>query len=146
MNKIWKIIFLFGIIGNTFFSCEKDKDEIKQTEGYIIGFDPCEGGVLANGRGFVIACNNFVDTFVNYNLPDTLFEFPQYFFVDYNFSFPFPDSEYLNYKIKFQYRFASEKDKYYPLCHGDIKTWGFVHFVKDRQIIIDNIQILTYKD
>lgn len=145
MEKLQQIIILFAIIGITSFSCEKEKHEIKQTEGYIIGFDQCEGGVLTNDRGFVIACNNFADTLVTYNLPNTLFDFPQYLFADYIYSFLFPNPEYLNYKIKFQYRFSSEKEKYYPLCLGTINTWGFTHSVKDRQIIIKNIQKLTNK-
>lgn len=143
MKTIRNIFWFCSLIILIAFSCEKENAEYINTEGYIIGFDPCEGGTITKDRGFVITCNNFNDTLVTYNFPDTIFEFPQYLFENYAFNFLFPNTEYLNYKIKLQYRFSSEKEKYYPLCRGDINTWGFSHFIKDRQIIINRVQVLT---
>jgi hypothetical protein len=125
--------------------CEKDDLGIKHSEGYIIGFDPCEGSIKTSDRGVIIACNNLKDTFVTYNLPDTIFEFPQHLFSGYIYSCMFPGSEYLNYKIKFQYRFASENEKHYSLCTADIYTWEFSHYVRDRQIVVSEVTKINPK-
>jgi hypothetical protein len=138
MQKLRQIIFLLGIIVITFFCCKKEKDDTIQTEGYIIGFDPCEGDVKTSNRGFVIACNNLKDTFVTYNLPDTIFDFPQYLFCNYIYSCMFPNSEYLNYKIKFQYRLASKNEKQYHACLAIIYIWEFSQFV-EKQIVLNDV-------
>lgn len=135
------LLFLMTVLTFAILGCkkEREKDEIKQSEGYIIGFDPCEGDVKTSNRGFIIACNNLKDTFITYNLPDTIFTFPQYLFSNYINSCMFPNSEYLNYKIKFQYRFASKNEKQYPLCLAIIYTWEIDHYVRDRQIILNEV-------
>lgn len=144
MKKLNHFIFITAIFFIVSYSCDKEANEYQTSEGYIIGFDPCEGDVKTSNRGFIIACNNLRDTFVTYNLPDTVFVFPQYLFSNYIYSCMFPDSEYLNYKIKFQYRFANENEKYYPLCIAIIYTWEFSQF-NDRQVILNEVTKIDSK-
>ncbi len=106
MKTLLKLFFISSLVTISAYSCEKEDSEFVCAEGYIIGFDPCEGGIITKDRGFVITCNNFKDTLVTYNLPDTIFEFPQYLFENYVFNFLFPNTEYLKYKIKFLYKFS----------------------------------------
>lgn len=144
MKRIVKIVVIASI-GILFLECEKNDIKFYSTEGFIIGFDPCEGGTLTSKRGLIIACNNFEDTLVAYNLPDSIFVFPQKLFANYINSCLFPDSEYLNYKIKFQYRFANKNEKQYPLCLANIYTWEFDHYVRDRQIILNEVTNINPK-
>ncbi len=113
-------------------------NEINLREGYIIGFNQCTALKESfDGKGFVLVTNDFRDTLLAYNLPDTLYNFPPSHFATYGYSFLFPEAVRLNYKVYFSYRILKENEKYYPLtmCHFydyDI-SWCF------RQIKILNI-------
>lgn len=124
MNHIlnWLVISLLFV----FISCKKESDPCKESnlkEGYIIGFDQCTAGKQSfEGKGFVLVTNNFRDTLLTYNLPDSLYSFPPSHFAYFQFSYLFPDSVRFKYKVYFAYRSVEESEKFYPLCRGDILT------------------------
>ncbi|WP_276358959.1 hypothetical protein [Daejeonella sp. H1SJ63] len=133
-------LFVFAIIVLTAYSCKKAKnpcDDSNLKEAYIIGFDQCTAGKQSfDGKGFVIVTNNFKDTLVTYNLPDSLYKFPPSHFANRQFTFLFPDSVRSKYKIRFAYKTSDTKEYVYSLCTHDILTADFSWFVKDRQIKI----------
>jgi len=133
------LIFTFGVI---VLSCESPKEiPDNYVEGRIIGFDPCNGGsdAAVEGRGFVIALNNSSDTLVTYNLPVNLFTFPKELFSGYLGSFLFPDTARNSYKIRFQYRYSSDSEKVHPICSGMIYLADYNKYVRDRQIVVENV-------
>ncbi|MEJ7780724.1 MAG: hypothetical protein WKF68_14165 [Daejeonella sp.] len=88
------------------------------------------------GKGFVIVTNNFKDTLLTYNLPDTLYKFPPSHFAYYQYSFLFPDSVRSKYRVYLSFRNAKEDEKIYSICRGDILIADIRRFVKNRQIKI----------
>ena len=133
------LIFTFGVL---VFSRESSKEiSDNYVEGKIIGFDPCNGDSDAaiDGRGFVIVLNNSSDTLVTYNLPVELFTFPKELFSGYLGSFLFPDTARNSYKIRFQYRYSSDREKVYPVCSGMIYMSDYNKYVRDRQIVVENV-------
>ncbi|WP_276358961.1 hypothetical protein [Daejeonella sp. H1SJ63] len=140
MKKSTIYLFVFAIIVLTAYGCKKAKnpcDDSNLKEAYIIGFDQCTAGKQSfDGKGFVIVTNDFKDTLVTYNLPDSLYQFPPSHFANRKFSFLFPDSVKLKYKIHFAYRILKSDEKQYFICTADVLTADFIWFVKDRQIKI----------
>jgi len=150
MKKIQQIIFLFGIIGITSFSCEKEKDEIKQTEGYIVGFDPCT--INHHYRiGYVIISTDLKDTLVTYNLSDnkyrmpssvinnlsdTLYKIPESYFQNFINSAYFPNIARYEFKIKVSYYKAKENEKIINICTTDINQVDFAYQFDHNQVII----------
>jgi hypothetical protein len=142
MKKDMFKMSLIVILGMTVLSCESQKEiSSNYVEGRIIGFDPCSGGsdATVEGRGFVIALNNSSDTLVTYNLPVNLFVFPKELFSGYLGSFLFPDSAKNSYKIRFSYRYSTESEKVHPICLGTIYLADYNKYVRDRQIVVENV-------
>ena len=136
MKKLTIYLFVFAIIVLTAYGCKKAKnpcDESNLKEAYIIGFDQCTAGKQSfDGKGFVIVTNNFKDTLVTYNLPDSLYKFPPSHFAYYQFSFLFPDSVRSKYKVYLSYRNMKENEKTYSLCRGDINIAEIIKAVKSE--------------
>jgi len=142
-------------------SCDKEKNpplesELVLQEGYIIGFDPC---VFRGSH--VIVTNNYKDTlvaylhydkdFINrldtiykfpgryvvYNIGDTIFTFPEYYYYNYRDDFLFPDSVLDRYKIFLNYTLLKEEEKIPILCTADFYPAFFRKHVRNRQIKIN---------
>ena len=79
MKNFKFILFLLSIIIFTIISCKKD--DITQTDGYVVGFEPCS--YITHHIGYVIISNNLKDTLITYNFPDTLFTIPSEYYSDY---------------------------------------------------------------
>jgi len=157
MNKI--ILILISII---LCSCEKDKKnelppELELQEGYIIGFDQC-----AYLGSHVIVTNDYKDTlvaylgystdsfFINrldtiYKFPgcyrivnsDTIYQYPDYYYYNYQFDFRFPDSVITKYKIYLNFTYLTEEEKIGIACTMDIYNAEFLKYVRNRQIKIN---------
>lgn len=132
MKTIIKIIFLCGIIGITAFSCEKE--DIPEwsdfVEGYVVGSFKCRmenNASVLTPLGFCILLEenkdensqNIMD-FYTLNLPYELINYPE---VEQTLIYGpqcgpvvFPDSIQSNLKIKFRYRYFSDKDKLKFVC------------------------------
>ncbi len=120
----------------TSYGCKKANnlcDDSNLKEGYIIGFDQCTAGKQSfDGKGFVIVTNNFKDTLVTYNLPNSLYQFPPSHFANRKLSFLFPDSVRSKYKIRFAYRITDTSKFIYSLCTHDILEADYGRFVKGQ--------------
>jgi hypothetical protein len=107
-----------------FVSCDKKDTEMKQTDGYIVGFDPCS---LVNhyATGFVITSTDKKLMLMTYNLPDSIYRFPLENFQGFENSGYFPIDVRFSYKIRVTYTIATESEKIYLLCLGYINTSEF---------------------
>jgi len=120
-------------------NCEKDYIQTNQTEGYIVGYDPCT--INHHYRiGYIIISEDLNDTLITYNLSDdtyqmpasvlinpadTLYRIPYLFFQNFRSSAYFPDSLRFNYKVKISYLIATEDEKVYNICTSEINQADF---------------------
>lgn len=132
-------ITLFLLIAGVGCKEEKDDNEFKSTEGYIVGFDPCT--VNHHYRiGYVIVTTDLKDTLLTYNLSDatfkmpasvicnisdTLYKIPEVYFRNFRNSAYFPTSVSSQLRIKFTYRNAFEKEQVFNMCTTDINQADF---------------------
>ncbi len=125
-NSISKIILIL-LLSN----CSKETAKCYTCEnfsdGYVIGFDPCTGVLDPNGGdvGFLLRISAVKDTLIVYKFPKGIYQFPSQYFLNYQYNCFFPDSTSQNYAIKIKYRLASNNEKIFPLCRGDIVTGSF---------------------
>jgi hypothetical protein len=115
-----------------FASCDKKDTETKQTDGYIVGFDPCS---LKNNyaTGFAIISMNLKDTLMTYNLPDSIYRFPLENFQNYENTGYFPTDLRFKYKIRVTYAIATESEKISLFCLAYINQ---SEFINATQVII----------
>jgi len=141
-----KTVF-FCFIGISIIGCEKDNIELKQLEGYIVGFDPCT--INHHYRiGYVIVSTDLKDTLRTFNLSDTsyqmpasvmldvsdtLYQIPESYFQNYWCSAYFPESAQSEFKVKVTYTVATDEELTINLCTHDINQSDFNNAV---QVII----------
>jgi hypothetical protein len=146
MKKILDIILLL-ILSIVFFNCKKDKIQLVNLDGYIIGFDPC--AINNHYRiGYVIVSTDLKDTLLTYNISDeaykmpasvflnpldTLYKFPEINFANYAESPFFPIESRYDYNITITYKVAEEDELVYYLCSGNLLFLNF------NQIIVMSI-------
>lgn len=145
MKKVKLAGFLCGILLFTAFSCDKEDNLMKYTEGYIVGYDPCS--VLppiyeSRKIGYVIISEDLRDTLLTYNLShastldpsivafnsDTLYVIPALHF-NRECSF-FTDSLRYKYGVKISYSIANENEMVFLACPTNI-----ISIVYDQIII-----------
>jgi len=64
------LLFALGISG-----CKKEKEDLYDFDGYIVGFDPCS--VIHHYRiGYVIISSDLKDTLLTYSLSDSKYKMP----------------------------------------------------------------------
>jgi len=130
--------------------CEKDRDQIMQIDGFIIGFNPCT--INHQYRiGYVIISGDLKDTIVTYNLSDidfkmpatvflkasdTLYIIPELCFANFRESAYFPIECQNKFKIMAEYRFAREEEKVVHLCTHEINEADFWYQFLNNQVII----------
>lgn len=140
----YKLFYLIALIIALFGSaCKKRILCISNTNGRIIGFDPCRNyysGRAIYGSGFVIEINNGItnDTVVTYQIPETLFAFQP---SDFNGSTPFlfrPEIQDM-FKIKLNFKYAADNEKTFVLCAGNIDIADYTRAVKGKEIFINCI-------
>ncbi len=150
MIKTFIKMLLLILIGLVVSLCEKDNDQPIQIDGYIVGFDPCT--INQHYRiGYVIISGDLKDTIVTYNLSDfnfkmpasvllnpsdTLYIIPESYFQNFRSSAYFPIEGRNKFRIKAEYRFASEEEKVYNLCTHDINEADFSYQFLHNQVII----------
>ena len=98
-------------------------------EGYIVGYDPCTTRPPYNiGEGLVLMTEQ--DTFLTYNFPEGIFNFPDEIFLNGYF---FPPSYSDQYKVRFTFLKVPEDERIIPFCSFMI----FFDFeITQNQIII----------
>lgn len=154
MNKITIILSGLFIISPIIMECENNDDIFLETEGYIVGFDPC---TINNEYriGYVIVSENLNDTLVTYNLSDesftmpasiicgkdTLYTIPQSHFQNYPFSAYFPASTRYDYKIKVTYQKSSQDELVFYLCSHNINLSDFFYQIENNQVVIKSASI-----
>jgi hypothetical protein len=147
--KINKLITICVIFLLQLISCckEEENNELKQAEGYIVGFDNCT--IRHQYKiGYVIVTSDLKDTLITHNLSDsiytmpanvflyktdTLYQIPWEYFQDFVNSAYLPIETRYNYSIKITYTLATEEEKVFHLCAHDIFT---AQFRKAIQVII----------
>ncbi|RPH25544.1 MAG: hypothetical protein EHM93_19925 [Bacteroidales bacterium] len=146
MKNIKQIVTL--VIGlTTAFSCKKDDIDLKQAEGYIVGFDPCT--INHHYRiGYVIITADLKDTLITYNLSDntykmpasvmcstsdTIYKIPEGYFSNFRNSAYFPKSVQYEFKIKLVFTKANENEMVFNVCTHDINQ---ADFNNAKQVII----------
>jgi len=143
-TTILKICFIYLFLSLMGAGCEKSEDKInlRELEGYIVGFDPCT--INHQYRiGYVIISTDLKDTLITYNLsdntfkmpasvllnsPDTLYKIPEPYFKN-AWGGMFQASSRYEFKVKGTYRDAKENEKSYYLCTNDLSLYH-------KQIII----------
>lgn len=144
--KITKLILII-LPCFLFAGCEKEGIKYNNTEGYIVGFDPCT--INHHYRiGYVFISTDLNDTLITYNLSDevfkmpasvllnptdTLYKIPESYFQNYSNSAYFPIEAHYKFKIKITYKPAIEEDKVYNMCTTDINQADFNNAI---QVII----------
>ena len=143
-----KVTFL--IIGSILiaFGCKKAKTNTRYSEkgiGRIIGYDPCgyyTNPNKVNGAGFVIEIDKGIlkDTVLTYQIPDGLFEFPviDYWSTVYG-NFLFPSELQSRYRIKFNYKTATENEKMGYACLAIVNAGPIYAATKGNQILVFDI-------
>lgn len=125
--------------------CDEDDSNLKELNGYIVGFDPCT--VNHQYRiGYVIVSTDLKDTLVTYNisdetfkmpasvlllLTDTLYKIPESYF-NAGRGFYFPESARSEFKVIVTYRNPKEDEKSIIECTNDL-------FLNYEQIIITSL-------
>lgn len=121
-------------------SCTGQKVDVNPTRTstvYVVGFDPFTANYLTkNGRGFVLKDTKTLETMLTYNIPDTLFDFPQTLFADYRNSYLFPIAEYTKFKIELKYRYATEKETVVTVGTADINIADFSKATQGNQVVV----------
>lgn len=143
-TTILKISFIFLFLSLMGAGCEKSEDKInlRELDGYIVGFDPCT--INHQYRiGYVIISTDLKDTLITYNLsdntfkmpasvllnsPDTLYKIPEPYFNN-GWGGMFQASSRYEFKIKGTFRYAKEDEERIHLCTNDL-------FLNYKQIII----------
>ncbi len=125
----------FLILFTIFFSCNKEDNEpIKNSVGYIVGFDP--PSVQCYPRiGYLFISENLKDTMLTYNVSDdtkkmpanillnsndTIYQIPEVCFQNYKSSPYFPISERYKYKVEISYSLTKETGMENYICTNDI--------------------------
>ncbi|MCY1633071.1 hypothetical protein [Marinifilum sp. D737] len=156
--KLKPLIMLLFICLCLGVGCDKDEDkkEVKNLEGYIVGFDPCR--INHHYRiGYVIISEDLKDTVVTYNLSDPIFKFPasvciilsdtlykipESYFNNYMNSAYFPKAVRYEFKINIKYVNANENEKIFNLCSSDINHADFSYQISNNQVIIKSVSNL----
>lgn len=116
-------------------ACEKPNVKVFQTEGYIVGFDPCT--IRHNyDIGYIIFTIDLQDTLVTYNFPDNIYEFPVEYFANYMNSAYIPVSARYDFKVRFSYTIARENERTIHECLSDFNNGDFSKQILNNQIII----------
>lgn len=103
------------------------------SEAFVIGFDQCLVGLEGNnGRGFLLATEK--DTLMTYNLPDSIYTFPQELFANWWLSPFFPEYAANQYKLTINYRYAHKEELISAVCPGYVVSWPIS--MKARQVIL----------
>ncbi len=121
-------------------SLDKNNNRVKQSEGYIVGFDPCTVRLDYYDKGYVIISTNLGDTLLTYNFPDRVFDFPAEYFANYMNSGYFPEFARYEFKVQVTYYIAEENQKIYLLCPTDYNQSEFKNAI---QIVIKTVQIIN---
>ena len=128
------LVFIFFLQA----SCEKSNDNSGPEEAYVIGYDPCTviydttENAWVGSQGYIVTLSERKDTVLTYNLPDTLFVFPSWYFETYIWNCFFPESEWKTYKMRIEYEYVEEDDRFIPFCFAHILT-SIISNVTDRR-------------
>jgi len=139
MKNTFLKLTMMVLLGLLSIKCKKDDIQLKQVDGYIVGFDPCT--VNQHYKiGYVIISSDLADTLITYNLSDatfqmpasvmlspsdTLYKIPELYFQNFRNSGYFPLTVHTEFKIKVAYAYATEEQKIYNLCTTDINQTDF---------------------
>ncbi len=143
MKYLYLFIFLLVI------SCDKENEKlIKNSVGFIVGFDPCT--INHQYRiGYIFISEDLKDTLVTYNISDETFKMPanillnsndtiykitEEYFQNFRACPYFPISERYKYKVEISYSLAKENEMIYYLCTTDILFLNF------KQIVVKSIK------
>jgi hypothetical protein len=103
------------------------------TEAFVIGFDQCLVGLEGNnGRGFLLATEK--DTLMTYNLPDSIYTFPEELFTNWWLSPFFPEYAVNEYKLMISYRYTRNEELISAVCPGFVV--GPPPSLKPRQVTL----------
>lgn len=125
---VFVLLFALGISG-----CKKEKEELYELDGYIVGFDMCS----VNHHyqiGYLIISADLEDTLMTYSLSDskfkmpasilgnsadTLYKIPESYFKN-SWGPMFQTSSRYDFKIKGKYRYAKDYETPVHLCTDDV--------------------------
>ena len=117
-------------------ACKKEKDELYEFDGYIVGYEPCS----VNHHypiGYVIISADLKDTLITYSLSDskykmpasilgnsadTLYKIPESYFKN-SWGPMFQTSSRYDFKIKGKYRNAKNYEIPIHLCADDVMLY-----------------------
>lgn len=110
--------------------CNKEKEELYEFDGYIVGFDPCS--VIHHYRiGYVIISFDLKDTLLTYSLSDskykmptsvlgnsadTLYKIPESYINNGWGSYYFQATSRYEFKIVGKYRYAKSDEISFQIC------------------------------
>ncbi len=134
--------FCVALLGT---GCDDDENNLKELDGYIVGFDPCT--VNHHYRiGYVIVSTDLKDTLVTYNLSDqtfkmpasillqpsdTLYKIPESYF-NAESGYYFPESARNEFEVNVTYRYPKDDERINFICNIDI-------FLNLEQIIVTSV-------
>jgi len=158
MDRCFSKILLILLLLLSFSGCERDNskenvNEVKNAEGYIVGFDPCT--IDSPYRiGYIIISTDLKDTLVTYNISDsinkmpanvflnkadTLYRIPWEYFQNYVSSSYLPESVRDDYRVKISYIKTPKNEMVYPMCLGIINLSQFHKQIEHNQVIVKSL-------
>jgi hypothetical protein len=115
----------------------ENEPDVPKEEGYIVGQHPCTRALGDKPGGYYIITENPRDTFLTFNMPDSVAELPLIFKV------PDKDGPFrCDYKIRLTYRIVEENEKRYVVCPANLPLGGYPPSDQMDQIIITSIEML----
>lgn len=113
--------------------CNKEKEELYELDGYIVGYEPCSVNHYYQ-IGYIVISADLKDTLMTYSLSDskykmpasilgnsadTLYKIPESYFKN-SWGPMFQISSRYDFKIKGKYRYAKDYETPVHLCTDDV--------------------------
>lgn len=132
--------WVFIIVPAICIRCSDDT-AVKPEEGplvlkdaYVVGYDQC-----ARYQGRILAIVNPPDTVITYNFPDSVYKFPEEYYLNYLNDCLFPSGSLDSYPVKVMFRPSREEEFSAFICFGNIYTARLSPLIKNKQVVIVSI-------
>ena len=116
-------------------AAEKSEEQLELKDAFVVGFDQC-----ARYQGRILAIVNPPDTVITYNFPDSVYNFPEEYYLNYLNDCLFPSEALGSYPVKVMFRLSRPEEFSAYICFGNIYTARLSPLIKGKQIVIVSIK------